>query len=86
MMLRITAHAVERYQERVELVDEAIVRRRLSTRAFAIAETFGARLVILPTGHRAVIEDGSIVTVLSRKMRAAHSSDRHKVKWRNNDD
>jgi hypothetical protein len=75
-MLTITRNAVERYQQRVEPVSEDIARARLSTKAFQCAEMFGARIVILPTGQRLVIEGDAIVTVLSRKVRTQKSTDR----------
>lgn len=65
-MLTITKHAVERYQQRVEPVTEDIARARLSTPAFACAERFGAKYVLLSARYRAVIERGRIVTVLDR--------------------
>lgn len=62
-MRLVTAHAISRYRERVEPVtfDEAY--RRLSTPLIRKAIEFGAREIILGTGHKAVVVDGLIVTV-----------------------
>jgi hypothetical protein len=65
-MLHVTAHAIERYRERVENVPTDEIHRRLSGRAFDIASSIGAD-VILPTGHRAVIRSGLIITILPSK-------------------
>lgn len=70
--LHVTAHAVLRYQQRVEQVSEDIVRVRLSGRAFDCALTMDAD-VILPTGHRAVIRDGAVVTILPSGQFAARN-------------
>lgn len=62
--LRVTAHAIERYQERVaNLSDEAVIEAILSP-AVVKAATFGAPFVRLATGQRIVIEDSVVVTVL----------------------
>lgn len=63
MNLHVTHHAIERYQERVSPVSEDEARAALSTRAIRIAAEFGAEYVRLGTGHRAVIKNGTIVTV-----------------------
>lgn len=63
MDIIITNHAVERYQERVENVPRAEVKRRLTSRAVAAAVSFGAPVVKLATGHRVVIVENRVVTV-----------------------
>lgn len=65
--LTVTAHAIERYQERVAPVSDDEARDRLSGPVFDLAGAIGACAVVLTTGHRAVCEGGAIVTVLSRK-------------------
>lgn len=60
----LTAHALQRYRERVADLGAAEIRERLSSPAIMAAINFGARFVRLPTGQRIVIEDGMIVTVL----------------------
>lgn len=75
-MLIVSQHAIERYRERVENVPEQIVRERLSTRAFDIAAAFGSKYVLLHGGHRAVICDRHVITVLEKGMGiASHYGD-----------
>lgn len=62
--LTITLHAIERYQQRVENVPAAVVIARLSGPAFLAADQLGSASIILPTGHRAVVHDHSVITVL----------------------
>ncbi len=65
--LTVTAHAIERYIERVEAVSEDEAIERLSGPVFDLAGAMGACAVILTSGHRAICENGHIVTVLSRQ-------------------
>lgn len=69
MGLHVTAHAIERYQQRVADVTPAEARAALSTPAFVKAAEIGACAVKLSTGHRAVIENGCVVTVHPKKAR-----------------
>jgi len=62
--LTVSAHAVKRYRERVRNVDDAEAERALSSRAFLCAAALGRCSVILPSGHRAVVQDHTVVTVL----------------------
>lgn len=59
----ITAHAIQRYQTRVEPLPEDEVRARLSTPAILAAVKLGQCSLKLPTGQRLVIHAGRIVTV-----------------------
>ncbi len=63
-MLRVSSHAIERYQERIANVPEAEARAALSTKAIQLAASFGARFVRLATGHRVAIVDNTVTTVL----------------------
>lgn len=63
-MTHVTAHAIERYQERVENLSHEAVTERLSCPAVQVAAAFGACFVRLSTGHRIVIKDGDVITVL----------------------
>lgn len=65
--LRVSDHAVQRYRERVEHVSEDEARDRLSGPVFDLAGAMGACAVVLTSGHRAVCQDGVIVTILSRQ-------------------
>ncbi|QVJ07680.1 hypothetical protein L7H23_01160 [Sphingopyxis sp. BSN-002] len=62
--LEITLHAIERYQQRVDDVPAAIVVQRLCGPAFDAADQLGSASVILPTGHRVIVHDHAVVTVL----------------------
>ncbi|MEO1489619.1 MAG: hypothetical protein AAFR88_09350 [Pseudomonadota bacterium] len=62
--LFVTPHAIARYRERVEDVAPIEVHRRLNTEAFQAAVRFGCTFVKLGGGQRAVICEGSVVTVL----------------------
>ena len=68
-MIHVTRHAIDRYQERVANVPEDAARRALSTVAIRTAADFGAEYVRLGTGHRVVINCGSVVTVLEPRHR-----------------
>lgn len=64
-MIHITRHAIDRAMERVPGINtEDQARTLLSSRAIIAAGQFGAKYVRLGTGHRVVIEDGSVTTVL----------------------
>lgn len=64
--LTVTAHARQRYRERVADIPDADIDAALSTRAFGTAEDIGAPVVILPTGQRAIIKGHHIITVLPK--------------------
>lgn len=63
-MIEITAHAYQRYRERIADLPRAIIRTRLDCPAVRKAAVFGAQFVRLPSGHRIVIKDHAIVTIL----------------------
>ncbi|AIT81617.1 hypothetical protein [Novosphingobium pentaromativorans] len=65
-MIRITRHAVQRFQERVRPVTEDEARAALSTAAVEKAAEIGAPFVKLGTGQRIVIDHGAVVTVLPK--------------------
>lgn len=73
MIVHVTAHAIERYRERVAKIEAEAVVARLNRPVFRTACQFGARLVKLPEGGTAVLNftpDGpSVVTVLGKGMR-----------------
>lgn len=60
----ITAHAVQRFRERVCDMPEHMIVAVLTCPAVIMALEFGAPFVRLGTGQRIVIEDGAIITVL----------------------
>lgn len=67
--LIVSLHAVQRYQERVANVPDDEAEAALSGPAFMAACKFGGAAVILPSGHRAIVADGTVVTVLPRGFR-----------------
>lgn len=75
--LLITPHAVQRYLERVQPVSIPEAERALSTRAFHVATDFCRCAVILPTGHRAVMRFGAVITVLPLGCHVIFSSRNH---------
>jgi hypothetical protein len=66
--LKVTEHAVLRYQQRVADVSDAEATAALSTNAFAAAAHFGAQVVRKPGAFRAIIEftpvGATVLTVL----------------------
>lgn len=65
-MIRITRHAVQRFQERVRPASDDEARAALSTAAVEKAVEIGAPFVKLSTGQRIVIDHGAVVTVLPK--------------------
>lgn len=72
--LFVTDHAIQRYRERVRDLPDVEIRCALSTRAFVKAADLGRCAVILPTGHRAVMRAGAVVTVLPHGAHAIFAS------------
>lgn len=71
MGIRVTDHAIQRYRERVtDVPDEQIV-AALSGKAFAACSAIGRGAVVLPTGHRVIVDNGIVVTVLPKGAYAA---------------
>jgi hypothetical protein len=64
--LRITAHAVDRYRERVADLPDADIRRAIDCPAVRAGVEFGACYVRLGGGQRIVLEGNVVVTVLPR--------------------
>ena len=71
-MIEASVHAVDRYIERVAPVSRDEATRALTNKRIEAAATFGARYVRLPTGHRIVIENGIVVTLLPRDARRGY--------------
>ena len=65
----VSEHAIMRFQERVANVSDTKARAALSSQAICKAIAFGARYVRLGTGHRIVIKNETIVTVLPLEAR-----------------
>lgn len=76
--MRVSAHAIQRYRERVaDMPDEQII-VALSGKAFTACAAIGRGAVVLPSGHRAIVDNGLVVTVLPKGSFAAwkHRDDR----------
>lgn len=78
MNLHVTQHAIQRFQERVAPVTPEEARAALSSPTIHKAVEFGAIAVTLGTGQRIVINDGSIITVLSKERRRIHARRRYR--------
>lgn len=65
----ITAHAIERFAQRIEDLPETAIIEAMDTSIVRTAIEIGASAVILPSGHRYVIADGKIVTVTPKPIR-----------------
>lgn len=68
--LHITAHAIERFIERVRPVSTEEARAALSSPAILLAANIGAHYVPLGSKHRVVIHDHTIITVLPADAKA----------------
>jgi hypothetical protein len=64
--LHVTDHAIVRYLERVKGIDMDIIRAELASPTAEIADKFGAPIVILSSGHRVVVRNGCVSTVLPK--------------------
>lgn len=62
--LTVSRHAMDCYRERVADLSDHEIFRRLTSPAFELAAEIGAPFVKLPSGHRAVIRDATVVTIL----------------------
>lgn len=62
-MIHITAHAIDRYRERVANIPDEQIRARLNAPIIARAIDFGARTIRLGTGQRLIIDNQTIVTI-----------------------
>ena len=60
----VSRHAMDRYRERVADLSDAEIFARLSSPTVELAAEFGAPFVKLPTGHRVLIREGTVVTIL----------------------
>lgn len=63
-MIHVTAHAIERYQERVQNLPCEAVIERLTCPAVMIAAQFGATIVRLSGGQRVILKGSAVVTVM----------------------
>lgn len=66
-MIRVTAHAIERFIERVAAVTPEQAQQALSSPIIRRAIEFGAKYVKLARGQHVVIEGATIVTVLPKE-------------------
>lgn len=75
-MIHVTAHAVQRYQERIAPVsrEEAMAAILSHGRALETAARFGAPCVRCGDGMRIVLADGHVTTVLAPEMRLGRAA------------
>jgi len=75
-MIQVSAHAVQRFQERIAAVDAAEARRRILQHepAMLVAVRFGARCVLCPNGMRLILKGSFVTTVFGREMRLGRSA------------
>jgi len=71
--LIVSRHAMDRFRERVANLPDRQIFERLSTPIFELAVELGASAVRLPSGHRAVIKNTTVLTVLPKQ--EVHHSD-----------
>lgn len=64
--LTVTAHAIDRYIERVEDVRPEVAIERLSSPAIMLAASLGHCNVKLGSGHRVIVQDGAVITVYAK--------------------
>lgn len=64
----LTRHALQRYRQRIADLSDDEIHTALDTPAMRAAIEIGARAVILPSGHRAILGDnGVVVTIVKNK-------------------
>ena len=69
MAVSVSQHAIDRYRERVADGSDGEIIAALSGPCFDLVASMGRGAVILSCGARAIVEDGSVVTVLRPKRR-----------------
>lgn len=65
-MIHVSAHAIDRYRERVAPVSYEEAHAALSSDVIQQAAAFGVRYVRLGTGQRVVLDCDRVVTVLPK--------------------
>ena len=72
-MIRVSKHACQRYQQRVEPVTQKVARSRIleHTRALELAVAVGANIVKCGDGSRLLLAGSLVVTVLGKDMLAS---------------
>ena len=75
-MIRVSRHACQRYQQRIEPVTQRVARERIlsHSRALEAAAAMGAKLVKLGDGSRLVLCGCTVTTVFSKDMLARNSA------------
>lgn len=67
--LSISQHAIARYRERVAQGTDEEITALMGGIAFAVAARMGRCAVIMCCGARAIVQDGTVITVLPRGQR-----------------
>jgi hypothetical protein len=73
-VIRVTRHACQRYQQRVEPVTQRVARERIVAHALEAAVAMGAKLVKLGDGSRLVLDGCTVTTVFAKDMGARHAA------------
>jgi hypothetical protein len=75
-MIRVTRHACQRYQQRVEPVTQRVAKARILSHAKALeaAVLMGAKLVKLGDGSRLVLSGCTVTTVFAKDMVAREAA------------
>lgn len=63
-MIHVTAHAIDRFRERIADLPEETIRAMLSTKAIRQAAQFGANWVRIAGGHRICLRGHTVTTIL----------------------
>jgi hypothetical protein len=71
-VIRVSRHACQRYQQRVEPVTQKVARERIlsHSRILEVANAMGARIVRCGDGSRLVLDNSTVITVLGKDMAA----------------
>lgn len=75
-VIRVSRHACQRYQQRVEPVTQAVAKERILShrRALEAAVAMGARIVKLGDGSRLLLNGSVVTTVFAKDMRASEAA------------
>ena len=80
-MIHVTAHAIDRFRERIADLPDETIRAMLSSPVIARAAAFGANWVRIAGGHRICLRGHTVTTILppdhSKRMVLREGLSRH---------
>ena len=76
--LTITHHAFDRYRQRLARIPQDEIEQHLNQPIFQIAADFGAPYVRLPSGHRVVIKNHAVITILPPDFQPGRMGRKHR--------